>query len=81
MFHSILKTHLAASLAINQRKWGCIYRANGTDKSSEASLPFLITRLMRHRSSQLLQLHSRSIERYGVKFQALGIIKLSWCRS
>lgn len=50
-----------------------ICRANGTDKSSEASLPFLMVRLMRHWSSQLLQPRNRGIDGYGAKFQALGV--------
>ena len=48
-------------------------RANGTDKSSEASLPFLMARLMRYWSPQLLQPRNRGIEGYEVKFQAQGV--------
>lgn len=38
-----------------------MYRANGTGKSSEASLPFLNARLVSHRSPLLLQHHAREV--------------------
>ena len=46
--------------------------ANGTDKSSEASLPFLMALLIRRWSPQLLQPRTRSIEGHQVKFQTQG---------
>lgn len=58
-----------------------MYRANGTGKSSVASLPFLNARMASHWSPQLLQPHARSkVIRHRVKFQEPGEI-LSWRRS
>jgi hypothetical protein len=44
---------------LGPRTVGSLYRANGTDKSSEASLSFLIAGLVSHSSSRLLHPHDR----------------------
>ena len=81
VFNSIDSCCLGASPAkvlyrLSTRHECVICRANGTDKSSEASMPFLMARLIRHWSPQMLQLRDCCIEVNGVKFQALGV-KLS----
>ena len=61
VFNSVYSCCLGASLArvlyrLSTRYECVICRANGTDKSSEASMPFLMARLIRHWSPQMLQL-------------------------